>query len=653
MDLGGELLFSIDEKQAYDDATQETLGRGVAAYGISSSAFQDILKELRSSSNGLNAPSAFPPQKAGHYLHMVVRMRQLIHFLSRDKVLYIARKIVRVRIESRAPFPMAPIIAENGEEATEYAAAVMNKGAVPVVLQRIPIGETGFRSAGQKDVWAKVVNNVVNIYFKADTSEEFHTKVREYIGALKGYGNVQGSPLLLKVIEEMSGKKIDVRKLMVVDMVGMAFPAWQNIPVIRNKEIVAWPIADSVTYAECVAASPEKGFMSRWSNAFKKISRYNQSLFFTVDDIKKAGAANIKLLMNKGAHVYMVDDRRTRTDRDEREVIEIIKSYGLAGIVYTDPDAHVPQALINRTDIVVAGAHDAGHMRHYVSINLDEIGADQLNTIPAGSVVHVHLGKNGNNQERINKLNTLSPSVILMFDSEEFKQSSMSQDILDIMFYGVDWLSGLELTPRTPAERKEVQRKVAYLLELVDFEKYATEDELLTEIVRVASSQNIPFTKNKHFFEAVRLHFNNVSEFDQKLFLDAVTERLRALTVADKRGNLENREVEMILGAMVARNNTYPTDQHMAPQQSVLDTFANRSRDTGVTPAQFQLELYFEIKNQEHIVEQTSNQSQAQAVSTIIELVKLYAGERILTSVTREDFSPVKVDSIKAILDAG
>jgi hypothetical protein len=525
--------------------------------------------------------------------------------------------VMHVLHDRGAVLPMALIVSDADGRVPENAALLaVRKGLVPVVLRPATQAPHDVKVGGAKGVWTKVEDNALTVYLEVGGGETFARKAAEYIGSLKGYGNIRGAGRLLQSLETTSGKALNPRQLVVLDSVAMTFPAWQDILVVPTEaDFEECPVESNVHNAEQFAGAAVKGFIVRWTEKLKSIPRFNEPLLFTTEELEKAGEANIKILQDKGAEVWEIP---AGAGKEVRKV----------NVTASD----------ERT-------------RNYVTISLDDSGlANTIQQIPLGSVVHVKLGGD-NNRERILELKKLPPSNMVVFDAQEVREESVARDITEIMFFGANLFDWLQATPQTPEEKQEYQRKVAYGLELGRFE-YETMGELSDDIAIVESGKDkaenlVNFSRNREFYKAVRHHAREIGDAQLRAaFLNAVVERLRArfeLASAGKRSDLEDINCEILLGRMVA-------EQHSTSgaDQAVLARFARLAGKSSITSQQLQGELAGELKNQECL----SAEGKPDAVSTIIELIKLYAGEIILTQVTTHDLLPARTDTTKAILEA-
>jgi hypothetical protein len=564
--------------------------------------------------------------------------------------------------------PIALSVSPGGAASGDVAAALKN-GYVPAILRPMPQGglRWGYKPAGAKGVWTKVekvgANKVAVVYIEVGEGESFKQKAAEYISSLNGYGKVEGSERLFKALEKRTGVKINRHELLVIDTLGLTYPSGQDFLVKTDiKNFAEYPIEKKVHDAQRYAATPEIGFVTRWSNALKRIPHFNRSLVFTVNALQEAYADNrdnIKIFQSKGAKIYVMYD-----GKDKEEAQRIIALYGLNGIIYTDPDVEVSEMVQGNENLFVAGAKvldTTGHRKKYVTIHLDqpelEEGLEQkIRDIPEGSVVRIVLGTSELDNERLLLLNNLSPSDIVILDSKELKEDSMTRDITQIIYSGENLLKQLQWTPK-PEEKAQV-RKEAYALEIGTFEKYDNIDQLKEDTARVlsgiADAKNLEgFAGNENLFKAVRHRALSLGDAERQEYLNAVVERLQERTEraeAGKLGDLADINIEMQLGALITRNNEIELSQRKPAFSEVMERFKQRA--VNLSSEQFQLELYRELKAQEAIAQGTDTQAQPQAVSTMIELIILYAGEPMHVLYNGKPAAPMSVDATSAILEA-
>jgi hypothetical protein len=229
------------------------------------------------------------------------------------------------------------------------------------------------------------------------------------------------------------------------------------------------------------------------------------------------------------------------------------------------------------------------------------------------------------------------------------------------MLFGVNVLELLHLTPKTPEEINKVMRTEAYALGIGTFEKYDNADELQADGKKVLSgivdAKNLTgFTRNQNFFKAIALRALELGDAQQRAaYLTAVFERLQERNEraeAGRFGDLEDITTEMKLGELIhARNNQDKHIQRQQPDATVMATF-KQNADTVRGSLQLKLDLYKQLKRQEAVLEGNDSQAQQKALSTMIELLKLYAGETIRVNYDGSGTAPVSTDSTKAILEA-
>jgi hypothetical protein len=584
---------------------------------------------------------------------------------------FIASGIAHVQYDLTATLPLA-LVASNSTDESETVAAALEKGLVPALLRPMWQGEqegAGYERTGTKGVWTKVekvgANRVTILYIEAVTIPDFKQKAAEFISSLKGYGNVEGSAQSLRVLETMTGAKLNAHELMVINAIGLEFSQWQDILVKTSvKNLAEYPIEKNVHDAQRYATTSEVGFfLTRWSNAFKNIPRFNRSLVFTVKALQEAVAANpdnIRILQSKGAKVHVMYD-----GKNKEEAQKIIDQYGLNGIIYTNSTVEVSEMVHGNNNLVVAGLKVSETTPQASNYTILDLGQENfaalkqtIENIPAGSVVHVKLGTSELNEERRLLLRKLSPTNFVIFDGDHFREESMERDMTQIMLSGVNALELLiHLTQKLQEDKAPVLRKEAYALEFGIFEKYDDADQLKEDTNRVfsgiADANNLTgFARNQNFFKAIRHRAIDLSDKDRKIYLTAVIERLQERVEraqVGKLGDFEDKTTEMKLGELIQKANEQ--GQRVPAEPAVMAKF----KTLEVTPNnsdQFQLDLYNELKTQEGVANGDDATKRPKALSTMIELIKLYAGETIHVEYDGANNTPMSADATKAILEA-
>lgn len=559
-------------------------------------------------------------------------------------VQFIVSGIAHVRYDITATLPMAVITAEDGVAGAD-ASAARAKGYMPLVVRRLSPDTPGLRRGGRKGVWVTTENGVLTAHLAVNEGkgETFAGRAADYIGALKGYGQVQGAQGLVKALEHTGGHRLNTRALAVVSGIRLMLPAWQDIVVkTSGASLASWDVESNVRHAQRYAAAPEIGLVSRWSPALAEIPQFNRSLVLTPDELNKAGKDNVRLLQGRGARVYALYDG---SNADEARAL--IQEFGLNGLIGTNEALPAESIAPANADTMVASpARHSQSVRALREINLsDPAVAERVKQIHPGSVVRVRLGGQEISAEQLAALNGLSSSTILILESDEVKKEGVTRDITEIMFCGVNLLSLLALTPQTLEEKQRYQRTVAYGIEIGTFEQYADEAAVERDIAAMAT-RTVP-AHNRKFAHAVRLHLDGVKDPALRTeFLAAVAERLRArqaLAEAGKHNDLENPALEQLFGAMVAKN-----VQHK-PSETTLKRNADLSSDRSESHESFGVKLFNEIQALRARAEQNND---PEAIGTIIALIKLYAEERLYASLSERDTSFIKADAAKAILEA-
>ncbi|MGA2089938.1 MAG: hypothetical protein ABSH12_00560 [Endomicrobiales bacterium] len=562
-------------------------------------------------------------------------------------------------------YPLAILAEPDGLGLDAAAQATLRQGYIPVKMQSVskemkqdeqkmkrlrPFG-------GIKGVWTDVEHNVITIYIEINDGETFEQKAADVISMIKGYANVQGARGPVRVIYDESDGKADVHKIVVFDYTRgtLKFKGWKETNIEREKGIFAsWESTVMAHNAEWVASAAEIGIERSYVPALLDIPHFNQSLFFSEHDLLTNVPENFKTLHSRGAKVYVTV---SGTDNVRDRTRTLITTYQVDGIIFTDADAETVEEIAHTyPDVVVAGRNSHGKARKYQDIILGESGfQERIRSVEAETIVHVHIGQRYS-AEDLQALNSLPASSVRVFNLDELRKN-IPTDPSDAMVYGAHVLEQY-FTPQTPQEKGYYRRKLAYALEMSAFETYSP-DELKAVIGRLESGKKnvqnlIDFDKNKKIFDAVRLLALRESDSPlRQVLLDAVIERVRSrneLALSSKPDDLKNSEMRMTFGAMVAQRAAYKPAQQKAPNSTVMMQFTTMI-EKGDTPVKLQRALYDELKTQKQHAAGTEVEEQSLAVSTIIELIKLY-GERD-NSLHAETSGPsVRMDATKAILEA-
>jgi hypothetical protein len=549
-----------------------------------------------------------------------------------------------------AALPLAFLVAKDGSVFDGSMPA--GSGYAPLRIHRMPdaglTGEaprnTGIRAAGRA-VWARRESGMLTLYVTAEPGEEFVLAAAEVIGTLKGYANVQGAARYVQLLTELGGRALESRRAVVFNYTSrpLRLPGLYDVPVLsgdRAREFPAWDTVLNVHNATRFAAAPEIGVERAWADELAEIPSLNLSLFLNEAELRTAGKRNVRLLQARGAKVYAV-----YRGTDGQEALRLVNEYGTDGIVCTDrgiPLARVAAAVHQRyPDMPVAGEQPSDEARPYVELRLDDrtFEAD-VRQVKPGSVVKVRLGKHCT-MERVLQLNNLPPSCILVFEGEEFKEESISRDMTELVVCGTSLFELLRLVPQTPEQKAAYQRTVAYRLTMDEFEDPSADDAFEADIAALLRGDFDAIRHNRTFIAAVRLYLLDIDDGTlRQAFLNAVAERLRARRVlarAGKTGDLEDVRLEMLLGGLLERGNAG------AANAAVLKRFSGLGNATEV-----ESELFTVVSG----LKRRADQGDPEAAATIVELIRLYAGERNAARLDRESLHTINMDTSRRILEA-
>ena len=572
---------------------------------------------------------------------------------------FIASGIAHVKYDLTTRLPMAFIVSETGIGLEDARVKAVENGLVPVIVQPLPRALTGKapRSAGMKNVWARMEDGTLVMYIKAPDSDTFRRMAADVIGTVRGSAHVRGASLPVRILSDESRRELDGEKMVVYDDTGagVPFPGWLNVDVLTDSgQWGPWEAMANAHQADTVARSPEIGLELAWSDQLGKTllqqgRQINQSLFFTVASIEdvqqlsakdQTGTTLIQQMQSRGAKVYAIYHG---TSKLFAQGLIDAAMHGFDGVVCTDPA--LKSHAVSKAALGGKGGAGAVAEGALVNLKLDSMPSErELSAVKPGSVVRVQLGTD-TPAERVTALNALPSSTIVVFVGSALVLDGIARDTTNLSVAGVNLLDLLRFTPRSREELANHQRKVADELAIDTFEHYGTAADAEREFSALAAGNFSAVTKNTLFIEAVRLHARRVDDAGlRKEFLNAVAARLRALQVlgeAGKSGGLADRRLERILAEMI------PLAHTASPIPAIMDRVAERKNDENIKQQHFSDQLFIDIS-----ALQLQTKSNPQAARTVIELIKLYAEQRMQFSLSSTDTALTGTAAAKAILEA-
>jgi hypothetical protein len=275
----------------------------------------------------------------------------------------------------------------------------------------------------------------------------------------------------------------------------------------------------------------------------------------------------VRALQNRGARIHIMYDG---SDTVQAKMLTgKAATLGMNGIFCPELGGEAINILAEEANgqagFIVSGKLTGGRAdrRRFYQLGLSDadyasqIAAIQNSEFP---VVRIKLGQlpEADARKRVEALKGLPASSIIIFVAEDIKDNGMFRDITEVNIFGANLLKFLRLTPRTTAEKEDYQRRVAFGIELGEFEEPGNVTAYLENITSERLDL-IAHTENTQMLAAAKLHLSEQTDARLKeVFKQALISRVKArieLATRHKAMGLANAALEETLAQALELSN--------------------------------------------------------------------------------------------------
>jgi hypothetical protein len=522
----------------------------------------------------------------------------------------------------KAELPMGVFVSETTErlsgvqfDATKYLPVVITTAKGNEKYLDNPTTKNFGINAGEGPVYFNAENGVVRVYINAEGAG-FAVAASQVVAALRGYGNLEADPRALKIlgVNETAGENA-----VVFDYTGGALnkEILSDTPVVPGENInIGFAAIRELDRAHKNAQAPaEIGIERAWSEELldhKKIDSFNNSIVIPASDISKMTIAKVRELQNRGARIHVIyegsDTEQARAlagkaaalgmngifcpGLDTKAMNALDEPKGLNAVVAAElalPKDKGREASFAATNnkmpdgFIIAGKFAGGRADRRRFYQLDLSDADYASQIAAIQnsefpVIRVKLGQlpEADARKRIEALKGLPASSIIIFIADDIKDNGMFRDITEVNIFGANLLKFLRLTPRTTAEKEDYQRRVAFGIDLGEFEEPGNMAAYLENITSERLDL-IACPENTEMLAAAKLHLSEQTDPSLKeVFKQALISRVRArieLVKHHKPLGLANTALEETLAQALDLSNGQPVmNSSFAGEKTTAET---------------------------------------------------------------------------------